>query len=101
MAGENDLSTEDLTANATDGDGLIEVFDQFSGLTSFMLDCLELDTTVVISETSLREKHYLPDHNSKPNNNITARHRGKYISCYGKISQVITSNASSIKTTHT
>ena len=34
MGGENDLSTQDPIGNVTDEDGLMELFDQFSGLMS-------------------------------------------------------------------
>ena len=37
MAGENDPSTQDPTSNVIDIDGLIDLFDQFSGLTLPML----------------------------------------------------------------
>ena len=48
-----------------------------------------------------REKYYSPGQKSKPSNNSTNWHRDKYISCYGKILQVITSNTSTIKNMHT
>ena len=55
MVWENNPSTQDSVQNATDEDGLMELFDQFSGLMSPMLDWLDLDT-VVISEVSLQGK---------------------------------------------
>ena len=42
--------------NVTDEDGLMELFDQFSGLKSLMSDLLESDPTIVISEASLQGK---------------------------------------------
>ena len=80
MADENEPSTQDPNSNATDEDGLMELFDPFSSFISLMSDCLELDTTIIISEACLQGKHYLPDHNSKSNNSTT-RHRDRYISC--------------------
>ena len=38
MAGENDPSTQDPTDNVTDEDSLIELFSQFSGLISPILE---------------------------------------------------------------
>ena len=49
---------------------------------------------------STRKKHYLPGHNSKPNNSSTIRHRDKSISCFGQFPQGITSNMSIIKSKH-
>ena len=54
MAGENDPSTQEQIGNVTDEDGLMELFDQFSGLTSSVSDRLEPDTTNVIVDTSLQ-----------------------------------------------
>ena len=45
IVGENDPSTQDMASNVTDEDGLIELFDQFSGLMSPMLDWLEASHT--------------------------------------------------------
>ena len=38
MAGENDLATQDPIGNVTDEDALMELFDQFSGWMSPVLD---------------------------------------------------------------
>ena len=55
MAGDNDPSTQDPVWNVTDEDGLLELFDQFSGLMLLMSDCLEPDT-IVITEATLQGK---------------------------------------------
>ena len=51
---KNYSATQELTSNETDDNDLIKLFDQFSGFTSPMSDCLELDTTTVISKASLQ-----------------------------------------------
>ena len=56
MAGENGPSTQDSVGNVTNADGLMELFDQFSGLLSSVLDWLEPDAIIVISEASLQGK---------------------------------------------
>ena len=56
MKDENEPSTQDQFGNATDEDGLMELFDQISSLMSLMSDWLELDTTIVINEASLQGK---------------------------------------------
>ena len=56
MVGENDPSTQDPIGNVTNEDGLMELFDQLTGLTVPVLDWLELDTTIVISEASVQGK---------------------------------------------
>ena len=81
MSGKNDPSTQDPIGNVTGEDGLMELSNQFSGLES---------PTFRLTRTGhyhchqwffpTREKHYLPGHNSKPNNNSTTRLSGKYIS---------------------
>ena len=55
MADVNEPSTKDPVGNVRDEDGLMELFDQFSGLMSPMSDWLELDT-VSTSEASLQVK---------------------------------------------
>ena len=58
VACEDHPLTHDPVCNVADEDALMELYDQFSGLMSPMLDWLELDT-VVISEMSLQEKTLL------------------------------------------
>ena len=55
MALENDPLTQDLAYSAAGEDGLMELFDQFTGWMSLMLDGLESDT-VVISKAFLQGK---------------------------------------------
>ena len=80
ITGKNDSSTQVSIGNVTDEDGLMELFDQFSGLMSPMSDWLKLDNTVIITEASLQGK--TTTHHSRPNNNRTNRHMGKYIGCF-------------------
>ena len=56
MADENGPFAQDPIGNATDEDSLMELFDQFASMTSSMLNWLELDITIVISEVSLQGK---------------------------------------------
>ena len=55
MAGENNLSTWDPASIVTDGDGLMELFNQLSGFMSPMLHWLK-PNTIVITEASLTGK---------------------------------------------
>ena len=99
MAGENDSSTQDPIGTVTDKDGLMELFDKFPGLSSPMSDCLEPDTTIVISEASLQGKSSTYQVTIQ-NLVTTLLDMGKYVSCFGKFF-VITLNTSIINSTHT
>ena len=56
MANVNEPSTQDAISNETYEDRLMELFNQFSGLTLSKSDWLESDTTIVTSETCLQGK---------------------------------------------
>ena len=56
MAGKGYPATQDPIGNVPLEDGLMKEFDQFSGLTSPILDWLGPDTNNVISEASLEGK---------------------------------------------
>ena len=56
MASRNDPAIQSPFDNVVDEDILMELFDQFSGLKSPVLDWLEMDTTVTVSEASLQGK---------------------------------------------
>ena len=64
MACEDDPSVQDPVCNITDEDGSMELFDQFSGLMSPMLNWL-VPNTVAINKVSLQGKVLLTRSQSK------------------------------------
>ena len=54
VAGENETPKQDPIGDATDEHSLIELFNQFSGFMSLVLEWTELDTSIVISKASLQ-----------------------------------------------
>ena len=77
----------------------MKLFDQVLSFTSPTSDLL--DTTIVISEASLKGKSATPSHNSKLNNKGITGYRGKYFSSFRNGFQITTSKTKIIKGTHT
>ena len=72
MASKNDQATQSPAGNVVDEDGLMELFDQFSGLMSHVRFIRNRYYYCHQQSFSTGENHHLPGHNSKPsNNNIT------------------------------